>query len=72
MIRFVVNLVLGAMLTLAVNQQPEVEMVHVQEGATQVVDGFYLEDGDKLTVYTDGSYTIVDTEGNVSTNEDVE
>lgn len=72
MIKFLVNLVVGVAITLAGAKQPAVEMYHVQEGTAQVVEGFYLEDGDKLTVFTDGSYTIVDTEGNVSTQANVE
>lgn len=61
MIKFLINLVLGMAVVTAGGQEPSIELVHTQVGAEQVVEGFYIEDGDTLTLYTDGSYTITST-----------
>lgn len=37
----------------------DVEFTWVQEGNEQELEGFHLENGDLLTVLTDGSYSIV-------------
>ena len=48
-------LVLGALASMPLS--------HTQEGTTQIVDGFYLEEGDTLTMYPLGKWKITSSPG---------
>lgn len=48
-----------------VHNEIEVVDTYHQEGTTQKYDGFYLEDGDYLTVLSDGSWAISNEKTNL-------